>query len=248
MRRISAIVLFAIALFLGSLTVASATTSPDTTDTSTSADPATTTDATATDATTAAPATACSSPSSSAGAQTGAGAGDKCGGTGAAQNPGASDSAGSGANGAAPNGTGAGARDVGFSDQGGSLHLTSVSDKYRQIDLGPKGDSIGDTLAFSDKLFSDSGSHQIGTLDGVCTLTRVYQDEKATRQLCVVTLSMPKGQLTAQGVMRISATTAHDTFPIAITGGTSGYRGASGEAHVTFMSDTRTKIEVDLGH
>lgn len=248
MRRISAIVLFAIALFLGSLTVASATTSPDTTETSTTTDPGTTT-TTATDPTTAttAPATTCGSPSAGAADPAGAGAGDKCGGT-AAQNAGPDNNGGSGANGGDPNGNGAGTSDASFSDHGGSLHLTSVADKYRQIDLGPKGDSIGDALAFSDKLFSDSGSHQIGTLDGVCTLTRVDKEEKAIRQLCVVNLSMPKGQLTAQGVMRISAATAHDAFPVAITGGTSGYRGASGEAHVTFLSDTKTKIEVDLGH
>lgn len=135
---------------------------------------------------------------------------------------------------------------VGNNDHGGNLTLISVSDQYKQVDVGPKGDSLGDQMVFSDKLYEDSGSNQIGTLDGFCVLTHVNKEKKAITQECVITLTLPKGHLTGQGVIRFSAATAHDSFPIAITGGTSNYDHASGEAHVTFLSDTRTKIVLDL--
>ena len=136
--------------------------------------------------------------------------------------------------------------DMSYSDSGGKLTLISVSDQYKQVDVGPKGDSLGDQMVFSDKLYQDSGSHQIGKVDGFCVLTHVDKGKKAITQECVITLTLPKGHLTAQGVIRFSAATAHDTFPIAITGGTHNYDHASGEAHVTFLSDTRTKIVTDL--
>jgi hypothetical protein len=135
---------------------------------------------------------------------------------------------------------------VSNNDHGGNLTLISLSDQYKQVDVGPKGDSLGDQMVFSDKLYEDSGSNQVGTLDGFCVLTHVNKEKKSITQECVITLTLPKGHLTAQGVIRFSAATAHDAFPIAITGGTSNYDHASGEAHVTFLSDTRTKIVLDL--
>lgn len=168
---------------------------------------------------------------------------DGAGGT-AANNGGQADNSnGNGSNSGGDNGAD---QVVSNNDHGGNLTLISVSDQYKQVDVGPKGDSLGDQMVFSDKLYEDSGSNQIGTLDGFCVLTHVNKQKKAITQECVITLTLPKGHLTGQGVIRFSAATAHDAFPIAITGGTSNYDHASGEAHVTFLSDTRTKIVLDL--
>lgn len=235
MRRMSAIVLFAIALFLGSLTFASATTSTDP-GTDDPANPATN------------PATGllngdrtanpCDNPTGGSDSNgTDSGSGDKC----------ADTNKGGGDNKADSGGEPNGAASLAAADNGGSdLNLTSLTDQYKQIDLSPKGDSLGDSFVFSDKLYFDSGSDQVGTTDGVCVLTRLNKDKKSLSQQCVLTFSLPKGQLTAQGVIRFSAANAKDVFPIAITGGTGSYDNAGGEAHVTFLSDTKTKVTVDL--
>lgn len=236
MRRMSAIVLFAIALFLGSLTFASATTSTDP-GTDDPANPATN------------PATGllngdrtanpCDNPTGGSNSNgTDSGSGDKCADT---------NKGGGGDNKADSGGEPNGAASLAAADNGGSdLNLTSLTDQYKQIDLSPKGDSLGDSFVFSDKLYFDSGSDQVGTTDGVCVLTRLNKDKKSLSQQCVLTFSLPKGQLTAQGVIRFSAANAKDVFPIAITGGTGSYDNAGGEAHVTFLSDTKTKVTVDL--
>lgn len=236
MRRMSAIVLFAIALFLGSLTFASATTSTDP-GTDDPANPATN------------PATGllngdrtanpCDNPTGGSDSNgTDSGSGDKCADT---------NKGGGGDNKADSGGEPNGAASLAAADNGGSdLNLTSLTDQYKQIDLSPKGDSLGDSFVFSDKLYFDSGSDQVGTTDGVCVLTRLNKDKKSLSQQCVLTFSLPKGQLTAQGVIRFSAANAKDVFPIAITGGTGSYDNAGGEAHVTFLSDTKTKVTVDL--
>lgn len=248
MRRMSAIVLFAIALFLGSLTFASATTSTDP-GTDDPANPATN------------PATGllngdrtaslCDKPtgnpsdgSNSSGNDSGSG--DKCADT--SKDGGGDNKADNAADSKANSGGDTnGAASLAAADNGGSdLNLTSLTDQYKQIDLSPKGDSLGDSFVFSDKLYLDSGSDQVGTTDGVCVLTRLNKDKKSLSQQCVLTFSLPKGQLTAQGVIRFSAANAKDVFPIAITGGTGSYDNAGGEAHVTFLSDTKTKITVDL--
>lgn len=248
MRRMSAIVLFAIALFLGSLTFASATTSPDPGTDDPATNPATNPasgllngDRTANQCDT--PTGNPSDGSTSNGNDSGSG--DKCADTSKGGGDNKADNAGDSK--ANSGGDSSGAAGLVAADNGGSdLALTSLTDQYKQIDLTPKGDSLGDSFVFSDKLYLDSGSDQVGTTDGVCVLTRLNKDKKSLSQQCVLTFSLPKGQLTAQGVIRFSTANAKDEFPIAITGGTGSYDNAGGEAHVTFLSDTKTKITVDL--
>ncbi len=127
----------------------------------------------------------------------------------------------------------------------GELRLTSRTDQFKPIDNAPKGISLGDVFVFSDKVYS--GSHQIGTLNGVCTLTRIDKSSKTFNELCGVTMVLPKGQLTAHGVIRESTRpSTTESHAIAITGGTGAYKGVSGEARVVFVSTREAKITIDL--
>lgn len=139
--------------------------------------------------------------------------------------------------------TSANARDADENQNGDtmSLLLTAVSNQFEDIDVGAKGPSLGDGFAFNDKLYMHKT--RVGTLDGTCTVTRLQGSNGA--QQCVVTLTLPHGQLTAQGVIEFQGESVAP-FTVAVTGGTGKFSDADGEAHVTFLSETRTRIRVDL--
>ena len=122
-----------------------------------------------------------------------------------------------------------------------SFRVTAVSNQSEEIDLGATGESLGDQIVFSDDVYKHG--RLIGSLDGVCTTTRV--DTEAFHLHCVVTLTLPKGQLALQDTIRFDED-FDDRFTIAITGGTGRYDASAGEAHVRFVSDTETKIKVEL--
>jgi hypothetical protein len=126
-------------------------------------------------------------------------------------------------------------------DDDGTHHFTAVSNQFKEFDTGKKGPSIGDYFVFSDRVFKDS--KKVGSLDGVCALTHVRK--ASFHEHCNVTMVLPEGQLTVQGVIVFDKHFA-DKFTIAVTGGTGDYAGAEGEAHVEFLSETRTSIEVNL--
>lgn len=123
-----------------------------------------------------------------------------------------------------------------------TFRVTAVSKYFEFFDVGDKGESIGDSYVFSDDV-RKKGRH-VGTLDGACTVTRV--EPGAFHQQCLVTLSLDgRGQITTQGVLRVAGDMV-EGFTTAITGGTGDYVGVSGEAHVRFVSDERTRITVVL--
>jgi len=127
-------------------------------------------------------------------------------------------------------------------DRGGSsFRLLTVSNQFEEIDVGKKGFSIGDYVAFNDTVFF--GKKRVGTLDGTCTTTRLSGDEGA--QQCVVTLTLPGGQLTAQGVLEFEGEDV-EGLTVAITGGTGRYSDAGGEAFVRFLDNDKTLIHVVL--
>ncbi|HVD14853.1 MAG TPA: hypothetical protein VNK73_10440 [Actinomycetota bacterium] len=61
--------------------------------------------------------------------------------------------------------------------------------------------------------------------------------EAGGRFQCVATLSLPEGQLTAQGLIT-QAETGGQPFTLAITGGTGAYRTAHGQVRVVQTSET----------
>ena len=113
--------------------------------------------------------------------------------------------------------SGGGGRDVEV------IHATRTTEDVAVLDLGAPGSTLGDQQAFTARF--EVNGRNIGFDGGVCTLVRlplVYQ--------CVATNSLPKGLLTAQGL--IDYEKAPGPFFFAITGGTGQYRTARGEVRV----------------
>ncbi|WP_260848991.1 allene oxide cyclase barrel-like domain-containing protein [Streptomyces sp. SLBN-118] len=117
-------------------------------------------------------------------------------------------------------------------------HLTSRTD----LDLGEPGFDQGDEEVFTDDLFR--GNVKVGHDGGVCTLLTLEPDGSSESQ-CVATFSLPRGQIAAQGLIRLSATGEAD-FDIAITGGTGEYRKARGHISGTFVNATDAELAIHL--
>lgn len=95
----------------------------------------------------------------------------------------------------------------------------------------------GATSGFSDRLKS-SDATVFGRDIGVCTL----DDLKRRESFCRVQMLLSNGQLSLQGVIREDL----HSFVFVVIGGAGAYKGAGGEARVTPLSDTRTRIVVQL--
>jgi hypothetical protein len=100
------------------------------------------------------------------------------------------------------------------------------------IDLGDKGDSIGDTLAFGNDVYDATDANVVGSDQGSCVRTK---PGKAWE--CSFTTMLSDGSILAQGPF-------YDTEDsvLAITGGTGKYSGASGEMELK-ARDNGTKFE-----
>jgi hypothetical protein len=113
------------------------------------------------------------------------------------------------------------------------------------LDLGPRGLSLGDQFVASDTLFR-SGT-RIGRIGRACTFVRVSRTTPVTTtSQCVATLSLPRGQIAAQGLA-----TGRDEGDIArsvlaITGGTGIYKTAHGELHRLDVAGQPTRLTLVL--
>jgi hypothetical protein len=114
----------------------------------------------------------------------------------------------------------------------GTLHL--VAKTQRGVGFAPKGrPHQGSRFGAGQRVSGDD----TGTSRGVCTFIA-----KSAGLLCTLELHLSKGTITAQGEL---PQRAKDT-PVAITGGTGAYDGASGTAHATDISGNRTKIDISF--
>jgi hypothetical protein len=87
------------------------------------------------------------------------------------------------------------------------------------VDIGPKGDSLGDVLAFGNPVY-DAGNHtQVGNDQGSCVRTKV-----GVAWECSWTTILPGGSLTVEGPFYDSADSV-----LAITGGTGIWAQARGQ-------------------
>jgi allene oxide cyclase len=96
------------------------------------------------------------------------------------------------------------------------------------VDLGARGDSIGDLLAFGNELFDEGNQIKVGTDQGSCVRTVPGQAYE-----CTWTNSLAKGQITVQGPFLDSGDSV-----LAITGGTGAYRKARGTMNLHARSAT----------
>ncbi len=86
------------------------------------------------------------------------------------------------------------------------------------VDLGPKGDSVGDMLVFANGVFDAANKTQLGTDQGYCVRTVVGRSWE-----CFWTLTLKAGQITIEGPFMDEG----DSL-FTVTGGTGRYAGAKG--------------------
>jgi allene oxide cyclase len=86
------------------------------------------------------------------------------------------------------------------------------------VDLGAKGDSIGDMLVFANGVFDVANKTQVGSDQGYCVRTIVGKSWE-----CFWTLTLKAGQITVEGPFMDEG----DSL-LTVTGGTGKYAGAKG--------------------
>jgi allene oxide cyclase len=86
------------------------------------------------------------------------------------------------------------------------------------VDLGAKGDSVGDLLVFANKVYDAGNKTQVGTDQGYCVRTIVGKSWE-----CFWTLTLAAGQITVEGPFLDTG----DSLMV-VTGGTGKYAGAKG--------------------
>jgi allene oxide cyclase len=98
------------------------------------------------------------------------------------------------------------------------LQLIEHADTDATLDLGAKGDSVGDLLTFANPVFDAANKTRVGSDQGYCV--RVIAGKSWE---CFWTLRLQDGQITVEGPF-------YDTGDsvMAVTGGTGKYAGAKG--------------------
>ncbi len=88
------------------------------------------------------------------------------------------------------------------------------------VDVGPRGDSLGDSLAFGNPIYDAANQRQVGRDQGNCVRTRVGRAYE-----CNWTTFVPGGSLTVEGPFYDDLRDA----PLAIIGGTGRFYRARGQ-------------------
>jgi allene oxide cyclase len=101
---------------------------------------------------------------------------------------------------------------------GDKIQVIEHADTDATVDLGAKGDSVGDVLTFANPVFDAGNKTQLGSDQGYCV--RVIAGKSWE---CIWTLRLKEGQITVEGPFY----DAGDSL-MAITGGTGKYAGAKG--------------------
>jgi hypothetical protein len=100
-----------------------------------------------------------------------------------------------------------------------TLHVIEHAVTDTTVDLGPKGDSLGDEIAFGNPIFNAANKKQVGHDQGNCVRAIVGKTYE-----CFWTVVLAGGQITVEGPFN----DASDSV-LAITGGTGAYEGARGQ-------------------
>jgi len=117
---------------------------------------------------------------------------------------------------------------------------TAIVDSAKNVDNPPSGDSQGDILVFTQKLFRHSPQRKkVGTDQVYCVRTIAGE-----ARVCTGIFFLPRGTLTITGPE--SSASVHS---LAITGGTEHWRGAGGEIVLRPQSPLidRMTFHIELG-
>jgi hypothetical protein len=115
-----------------------------------------------------------------------------------------------------------------------TIHLLSTNARNTDLDLGEEGLSAGDKQVGIDDLYQNG--KRVGH-DGVDAQIVHATTRTITVQL-LVTLSLPKGDITLQGLFTENLAAGPKPFVLAITGGTGAYRTARGQARLAIVPNT----------
>jgi len=101
---------------------------------------------------------------------------------------------------------------------GEHLHLVERARTDTALDLGAKGDSVGDLLTFANPVYDAANQVQIGSDQGFCVRVVVGKSWE-----CFWTLLLKNGQITVEGPFFDGGDSV-----MTVTGGTGKYDGAKG--------------------
>jgi hypothetical protein len=129
-----------------------------------------------------------------------------------------------------------------------TIQLTATSFATKDIDLDPSDLSLGDYFVATEKLFRQG--KKVGSDHAVCTLTRLEPPTGTPKRFaaqCLVTLVLPEGQITVQGVRTGSLSSQElPRFTLAITGGTGAYKTAHGQVRIVDLNATDSRLMLTL--
>ncbi len=131
---------------------------------------------------------------------------------------------------------------------GQTIQLTASSFATNDVLVDPPDLSLGDYFVATEDLFRKG--RKVGHDHATCTLTRLEPktgNPQTGAVQCLVTLMLPEGQITTQGV-RTFALDAQEppNFVLAITGGTGAYKAARGSVHIVDLNATDSRLTVRL--
>ncbi len=119
-----------------------------------------------------------------------------------------------------------------------TLVLLAQIDRQQRVDTAPAGFSLADQLVFAGPLSTVGGADR-GRFGAACTVTDTLAEGAYQ---CQVTLALPAGLLTLQGLA--SPVGPRSTF--AVTGGTGRYRNARGSATAFDTSPDHARLTLSL--
>ena len=122
-------------------------------------------------------------------------------------------------------------------DRPETIHLVAKQTQATVLVLAAAGQGpVGNQFLATDEVFRQG--RKVGDDASVCQV--VAEPGQASRRFqCVATVSLPEGQLTAQGLATLTETSPQP-FTLAITGGTGAYRTAHGQLQVAPVSETES--------
>ena len=118
------------------------------------------------------------------------------------------------------------------------LQLVERAMTDTMVDLGAKGDSVGDLLTFANPIYDAANKTQLGTDQGYCVRVVVGKSWE-----CFWTLILTGGQITVEGPFYDSGDST-----MVVTGGTGKYAGAKGamKLHARDAKGTAYDFTYDL--
>lgn len=123
-----------------------------------------------------------------------------------------------------------------------TITLTAVTTHESLLNLGAAADPTGNQFVSAHDLYR--GGRKVGVDGASCQIIDVVQSGELRSQ-CVATVSLPKGQLTAQGLPTFEEAGTRP-FTLAITGGTGAYAAAGGQVTVTPIDAQHARYEITL--